>query len=343
MESGVTDKRLTESAIRQWLRSHYGVITWEEALRLGAAEGFIRSRLRSGAWIQMHRGVYCDNAVPRTPYQQLRAAWVATRGCGVVSHSSAGWLWNLLSAVPLIPELTVPIGGGPTRRPQGLIIHRSRDLDLATAVSRHDVLVTNPMRTIVDLAATIPAAQLNGAIDTALGRRLMTLTALLAEVDRLSKHGRPGVGRLRWHLQDRGFIGAPAPSVLESRMYRLVLATHLPLPTVEVTVDADGVYRLDITWPPVHFAVEVDGYVWHFTPEQHQRDLNRRNKLQEEGWTIRVYTWRDVCDEPARVAREIMATYNRLADAADAAQAEPGPGPAKTKTKAAQQQAQAQA
>jgi len=52
--------------------------------------------------------------------------------------------------------------------------------------------------------------------------------------------------------------------------------------------------------------------MWHFSPERQQRDHRRRAELQDLGWTLRVYTWRDIVGEPAPVGREIVATHSRL-------------------------------
>ncbi|MDQ6613976.1 MAG: hypothetical protein M3083_04330 [Actinomycetota bacterium] len=312
-----------EGELRQWFSQHHGVIARYEALRIGASQDLIRFKLSNGEWARMLCGVYRHTAVPQTPYQDLRCAWVATRGLGVVSHRSAGWLWGLLPSPPVPPELTVRPGAGGARRPQGLTIHRSRDLDVARTVNRQGVLVTNPLRTIVDLAGSLPPTLLTDAVDVALATRLVTIAALTAELGRLAGRGRPGVGKLRGHLLDRGLIGAPEPSVLEAKMGRIIILTRLPLPTVELHVGKDGEYRLDFAWADILFSIEVDGYAWHFTPGQQQRDHRRRNRLQEAGWTIRVYTWRDVCREPARVGREVIATYTRLARLAQAAHAAP--------------------
>jgi Protein of unknown function (DUF559) len=305
-----------ENELRRWLREHYGIISRSEAIALGATPQLIVTKLNRGEWAVVHRGVYRDTAVGDGPYQDLRAAFVAGRGTGVVSHSSAGWLWGILAAPPNRPELSVPSAESGSRSTDGITFHRYADLDVRQASRHKTVLVTNPTRTVVDLASTLAPAELTDVVDVALARRLVTVEGLMAELDRLARRGRPGVGVLRHHLLDRGFIGAPAASVLEAKARRLVIATGLPMPTVEQSAGEDGEYRLDIAWVAILLTVEVDGYIWHFSPAHMQRDAARRNRLQQAGWTVLVYTWRDVTAEPARVAREITAAYRRLAEAA---------------------------
>jgi hypothetical protein len=140
------------------------------------------------------------------------------------------------------------------------------DLDVTQTTTRRTIPVTNPLRTLVDLAATATPQTLTAAVDAALATRLVTVAGLSAELERLARRGRPGIEAFRRHLLERGFVGAPAPSVLESKMCRLLAMLNLPSPKIEFGTDADGAYRLDFAWPDVWLAIEVDGYLYHFTP-----------------------------------------------------------------------------
>ena len=271
----------------------------------------IRTKVASGEWVRVFPGVYRHAAFPRTSYQDLRAACVATR-VAVASHASAAWLWGLLPAAPTRPELIVRPRTGASRL-RGITIHQANDLDYEQTIVWKGIPTTKPLRTIVDLAGTASPSELTGAVDAALATRLVTIAGITAELERLRRRGRRGVGPLERHLTKRGFIGAPAPSVLESKMQRIIILTRLPLPEVEVTAGDDGQYRLDFSWRSIMLCIEVDGYVWHFLPEQKQRDDARRNRLQREGWTVIVYNWQDVCDEPGRLQREITETFHQLA------------------------------
>jgi hypothetical protein len=193
------------------------------------------------------------------------------------------------------------------------VLHRSRDLDVSTAVHRNGMRVTNPARTLVDVAGTVGPGQLTEAVDNALALKLVTTAGLQAEIDRLSRAGRPGVAVLRRHLVDRGYVGAPEPSVLEARTRRLILRAGLPIPVVEYRAGADGQYRLDFAWVELLLAIEVDGYAWHFSVDQKRHDDARRNRLQAAGWRVLVYSWTQIIREPASVVEDIRANYSQLA------------------------------
>jgi hypothetical protein len=212
----VEPRRELEAKLRRWLRTHHGIISFHEALRLGATPSMIKSKVRRGEWERVYRSVYRDTATPPSPYQDLRAAYVATDRRAVVSHGSAAWVWDLLRQPPATPELSVPATTRLARGEPGFTLHRSRDLDVAQAVNRNGLVVTNPLRTIVDLAGSVLPDDLTEAVDSAVARRLVTVAGLEAEIERLARPGRAGTGALRRHLFDRGFIGAPPPSVLEA-------------------------------------------------------------------------------------------------------------------------------
>lgn len=299
--------------LRDWLRTHHGVIGRKEAYNLGATEGLLRTRLATGEWEQLHRNVYRDAASPKTDCQILRAACVLTAPVGVVSHRSAAWLWNLMDRPPTKPELTLPLGCHYGERTPGVSIHRSTDLDRASVRQWTGLPVTTPLRTLVDLGALVTPQQLADAVDRALANKLITIPRLLDEVNRLGRRGRRGAGALRRLLKERGFIGVPHPSVLESRAMRIFGRYRLPIPECELVTGPEGEYRLDFAYPAIKLAIEVDGYVWHFSPDHKERDETRRNAISLSGWTILVYSWRRITQDPAGVAAEIAEAVRTAA------------------------------
>jgi very-short-patch-repair endonuclease len=125
-----------------------------------------------------------------------------------------------------------------------------------------------------------------------------------------------GLAVLRAHLEWVGYLGAPAPSVLESLTARMFRDHGLVRPKVEVATGDHGQYRVDFAYPHLMLAIEVDGYIWHSGRERFERDLARRNQLQAMGWTVLVFTWRQVVEDPDGIAAEIVRTHRRLSQAA---------------------------
>jgi very-short-patch-repair endonuclease len=300
-----------EQQLRTWLRAHHGIIGRAEVLQLGGSDHTIRSKLRRGEWDSPYSGVYHHAAAPLTPHGALRAAVLAAGPAAVASHSSAAWLWGLRDHPPPRPELSTPASSQHGCHEASIVIHRSRDLHRARPSERHGIPTTNPLRVLVDLGAS-PFCEgpddLAAALDRGLTSKLVTIGGLQQELQHISRRGRPGPGPLRRLLDDRGYLGVAHPSVLESKTLRLFRLCRLPVPDVEFTTGPDGEYRLEFAFPPLKLAVEVDGYVHHFSADHARRDNARRNQLQRQGWLILVYTWRDVLREPTKVVPEIGET-----------------------------------
>jgi hypothetical protein len=297
-------------AVARTLRAQDALITLKQALALGMTRRQIHGYTEKVIWEGIHREVYRATAAPRTDRQPLRAACLAVGDAAVASHLSAAWLWGMVNHAPALPEITVATDWAP--RLQAVRVHRSLDLHSARKRTRAGIPTTDPLRTLVDLGAVLAVPDLTKVVDRSLAMRLVTIRALVSEMERVSCRGRPGPKRLRQVIAARGVIGAPHPSVLESLMQRVFVDYDLPVPAVEVTLGPNGEYRLDFAYVAIKLAMEVDGYVWHFTPEQVRRDHARRNRLLADGWRILVFTWLDVTQRPDEVARQIRAARGNL-------------------------------
>jgi very-short-patch-repair endonuclease len=197
-------------------------------------------------------------------------------------------------------------------RLRGVVIHRSLDLDRAFISERRGIPVTTPLRTLVDAGAVLPKILVAEALDAAVARRLVTATAVEAELRRLAKKGRRGAGVLRAVLEERDCAGR-SPSVLEARTRRMLRPSRLPQPVPELIAGPHGEFRLDFPWPEVLLDVEVDGWEWHSSYEAVRLGKQRNNALVGQGYAILIYDWKDVTRRPTAVRAEIERTYRERA------------------------------
>jgi len=261
----------------------------------------IDARVARGTILPVHRGVYRPAARPLTDHGRVLAACLAGGDDALASHRSAGWLWGLVEDL-LATEVTVP--HSRSARLAGVTTHRVRALPPAPSI-RAGIPVTNPLRTLVDLAGVVPPTALTLAFDRGVAARLFTPEAVAAERARSAAHGRAGLRAVDAVLAAAGPVSARSPSVLQNAMARLLRRAGLPLPVPEYEV-LGGRYRLDFAYPPpVWLALEVDGWDVHRTPAQVQRDHARRRQLVELGWALLVFMWDDVVRRPAAVAAEV--------------------------------------
>lgn len=220
------------------------------------------------------------------------------------SHFSALWLLGVEPRAPERPVITVAYRQRP--RLQGVEVHRSRDLDARRMLLRGPIPYTDALRAISDAWAVAGADPLEPIVDRALATGLVTVEGLILEANRRNGPGRRGQGALRSWLSERGLVGGPAPSVLEAETLRLLRLFGIPVLSREHKVVADGRYRIDFLIEP-GLAVEVDGYLYHWSPEAKAYDDARRNRLRLQGLTVLVYSWRDIRFDGHRVAAEIRA------------------------------------
>ena len=77
-------------------------------------------------------------------------------------------------------------------------------------------------------------------------------------------------------------------------------------------IGGDVVAYLDIAFPDVLLAIEIDGWAWHTDPERFQRDRKRQNALVAAGWTVLRFTWADLIERPEQVLATVVRTLHRL-------------------------------
>jgi hypothetical protein len=306
MKYYVTVRKYEAKAIARRFQAQYGVAGRRELRALGISARVEQTRVASGEWDRPTPGVVRVVAAPRIPEQALMIGIIEAGADAVASHQSAAWLWDLLPA-PNQHAVTVKQGNG--RHIPHVSVHRLSDPPLVSVL--RNIPCTNPLRTLVDLAAVAERMTVVDAVDRALAKKLVTVEGLEAEIRRLSRHGRRGVGVLRTVLAQRGMISGPPASVLESRTVRLLRSGGIEPIAREVKVGPDGCYRIDLTLD-LMVGMEVDGYTYHRSAEAKAQDERRRNEIRLSGIFLLVYDWITITRDSRRVlaeCRQALAKY----------------------------------
>jgi very-short-patch-repair endonuclease len=289
------DRELAQRAALQ-----HGVVDRIDARAHGLTDDAIHRRLRAGRLAQAHSGVYVLPGAPDTWHQRLFAACRAAGREAVTSHRSAASLWGLVDGEEV--EVTVRRTKGPT--PDGVVVHRSRDLLPSHTTVRNGVPVTNPLRTMIDLGAVSSDEVVAEAMERGLVRKLFSVAALEWVLTDLAKPGRRGCGGLRRVLDDRALGAAPADSVLEARMARVLRSYGLPPAVFHHPVPVARA-ELDFAYPQRNLGIEVDGFEVHGTAPAMSADHDRHNRLVAAGWSVLRFTWYQVVRQPSTVARRL--------------------------------------
>jgi Transcriptional regulator, AbiEi antitoxin len=275
-------------------RSH-GVVTRKELLRAGVTQAEIKQRLRVGALIRVHRGVFrVGHQAPSIEARYL----AAVRACGdrsLLAGKSAAHLFGLLKAPSSLPEVLTATG----RQVKGVAIHRTRELDAKDGTVWRGVPVTTIPRTLVDLAAVLPSDSLARACHEAEVRYRVTPQAVEAVLVR-----RPNSSGAR---QLRQFLWGEVPvslSRLEAAFIAAVREAGLTIPETNRPAGARGV---DCRWPDRRVTVELDSYRFHNTRHAWEQDRQREREARARGDEFRRYTWADVSENPGPMLADLRS------------------------------------
>ena len=64
-------------------------------------------------------------------------------------------------------------------------------------------------------------------------------------------------------------------------------------------------YKIDIAFPALKVAIEVDGLAFHSDADVFVADRQRQNIITLGGWKVLRFTWLDLTEHPKRVVAEI--------------------------------------
>jgi very-short-patch-repair endonuclease len=164
--------------------------------------------------------------------------------------------------------------------------------------------VTTVARTLLDLAAVLPARKVARAVNEAEIREQRDLASLAALVER-HRH-RYGIRAMRGILDDLQAGASLTRSELEARFREFVSERSLAPPEFNARVFAGGLwFECDCLWRAQRFVVELDGHAVHQTRAAFERDRERDRMLSVAGWRVVRITWRQLRDEPERVAADL--------------------------------------
>ena len=162
---------------------------------------------------------------------------------------------------------------------------------------------------LADLGAVASKYEVLDAVERARAKKLVTVAALRAERDRLSRPGRAGIGALRWALEQIAPDNGRTPSILEAKAFRLWRSVGLPDPVCEQHVFADGDFYVDCDWAEADYTVELDGWSSRATATSLASSNRRQNKIVDTGRFIHRFCWDDIVKNGRETAEYVARTY----------------------------------
>lgn len=288
-------------------RPQHSVFSGAQATSRGVTRKMLRSRVGAGRLSAIDRDVFHITGTHVTWHAKVLALVLAAGDGAVVSHRSAAALWGFEGYPFGTPELTVP-RGTRFRRDQTRV-HESTDLDRCGVRRREGLPVTDPSRTILDLARVVSDARLARTIESARRLQLASWSELIATLAGHARRGRPGIRRLRRVIAANAHRDEITDSDLELMVLALLVEHGLPEPVVHhVLRDAAGRFlaEIDLAYPLLRIAIELDGGV-HRDRDVFERDRPRQNGLVLEGWIVLRFTWDTLVNRPEEIVAAVRS------------------------------------
>ncbi len=276
--------------IADLVRAQHGLVTLEQLRSAGLGGPGVRKRVRAGRLHRIHREVYAVGHPVISRTAQMLAAVLACGEDAALSHLPAAEKLGVRRASPRL-EVSVPRPGGRTR--PGVVIHRVAPWHPQDLCTIDGVPTTTLPRTLVDIASAVGQRGVERAIAEAQHLKMFDRGAMRAAIIRMT--GRRGVAIVRAALEVDGIEKTRTNKELEERALALIRRGRLPIPEVNVLIEAPGgPYKCDFVWRDARLIVETDGRAAHVRESQFEEDRRRDANLKLAGWQVLRFTWRQV-------------------------------------------------
>lgn len=284
--------------------AQHGVVSLAQLLATGLSRGAIRHRVSHARLHRVFRVVYAVGHATIGFEGRAMAAVLAVGEGAFVSHRSAAVLLDVLPADEASAAREAPIDvtvvGGRNFRPRdGILRHRSTQLDARDLRWRGPIPVSSGARTVLDVAdggdprlvERLLAAVYRGRLASELDVR-----ALLARSPR-----RAGTSLVARHV---GAGSAFDRSVAERLLLELLRRAGLPEPRMNARA---GGFEVDGLWDPEGVIVEFDSFTFHGDRMSFRRDRRKSAALQARGFDVVPVVWEDLTAHPETVVAVVSA------------------------------------
>jgi hypothetical protein len=284
--------KVDASGVARLAKRQGGVLSRGQLEAAGVSSSAVSRWVDLGRLHRIHCRVYALGHTALPVEGRLHAALLYAGHGAAFSHTTAGWLWQIIDTEPTRIHLTVP--GRRLSLPE-VRIHHSRGMG---AVHCRGFPVTTVARTLVDLGGSLDYRQVRRALAEADYLGLLDHQEIGTELARRRAGSRVLKAALRSHLPAL----AQTLSVLEDNFLELCEKADLPQPEVNARI---GGMTVDCLWRGDRVIVELDGGAAHGGVAAMKRDRERELALRALGYTVVRYTWQQVTDRPEQVIADL--------------------------------------
>jgi very-short-patch-repair endonuclease len=282
-----------------------GVFRAEHATALGVTRRQLARLTVQGVIERVHPSTYRMTSVAASGTQTLRAALLWAGARSAAAGRSAAAQYRLEGVRAAQPEIVLPrdVRG----RTSGMLVSHA---DPASQMIRtvDGIRTTGVEATLLRLAHLLDAESFEIACEDARRRRLTSIPALRAYLERFGRRGRPGVASTRKLIEELDSTW-PSRSALEIKTRRLLVANGLTDFTREFPLHWNGrTYRYDFAFEGRRTIVETNGRRWHDDASDYERDNAKWSVPGCHGYRLLLATWDRVIRHPDQFLSELVTT-----------------------------------
>lgn len=248
---------------------------------------------------------YRMTAVPSSDAQRIHAALLWEGPEAAACGRSAGAWYGLEGVRAATPEIVAPRSG--RGRASTVVVQRVTDVAPLMLRRLRGIRVTGVEPTLVRLAYLLDGEAFEVACEDARRRRLTSVAALNAYLNRFARPGHQGVARMRALLRSLDPVN-PSRSTLEVKTRRILEANGLTGFVRELPLSWNGrTYLFDFAFAASRTILEVNGRRWHDDPVDYEHDNEKWSVPGRLGYRIVFATWEKVTRHPLQLIAELTA------------------------------------
>lgn len=261
-----------------------GAADWAKLAASGCTRSALRGAVDAGLVLTVARGRY---ALPVAVDPRRSAVRLA----GLASHTSAALHWRLAVArAPARPHVTVARNRSRVRV-RGVDVHWS-DVPPGEAGDH----VTEPRRTVLDCARSLPFGEGLAVADSALRDRLVDATDLRRAAEQVRGSGAVRASRVAEAADGR------AANPFESVLRALALDAGLDVQPQVVIAQDSFFARVDLADVNRRLVLEADSFTFHGQRDALARECRRYDELVLLDWRVLRFAWDHVMLDPQWVS-----------------------------------------
>ncbi|MDO9455144.1 endonuclease domain-containing protein [Nocardioides sp.] len=261
------------------------------------AVGLDASMLRPPEYVRVLPWVWSRKATVNA-LTLIRAALLIHPSAAYASFVSAAIVLGLPVPDPPFVHVTVTKHKDRRFRPQ----IKAHVTDRKQPVIEVDgIRTTDPVATFIDCAGLLGLVDLVVLGDALVKKYRIEPAALVAACQKSTDY------YANLALIAACFVRKGVDSPMETRLRMLIVLAGLPEPVVNYKIyNDDGTWRrrFDLCYPGIKLIVEYDG-LHHAEPDNREKDLERREEFDDEGYRIIVVTARGIYRTPEKTLQRV--------------------------------------